>query len=767
MKQIILMNLMLFAFAISHLVCTSKKEMTEKAIFPKPEKQSFQEEFLKIENSIKVFYSSKLESVAQLASQKLKSFGLQPQLELSDNFSHKGGILLCLSDSIEGDEAYKLSVSGNGIKIQGKTGAGVFYGLQTLYQLLPLQNEAPSIKFTEISDSPRFAWRGMHLDVARHFFTKEEVKKYIDYLAAYKLNVFHIHLTDDQAWRIEIKKYPLLTNLGGFRVDKTKEKWDYDQEVTNRKDVKLYGGFYTQDDIKELIQYAQERFITIVPEIEMPGHGQAAMTAYPHLACSGKPYRRPSNLVFDFTDPFCAGNDSVFSFFEDVLTEVMALFPSKYIHIGGDEAKKTPWETCPKCKKRAMVEKLKNVGELQSYFIKRIEKFVSSKGRNIIGWDEILEGGLAPGASVMSWRGEEGAIEAAKENHKVVMANSTYLYFDEIQYSIDIEGTGINELVNLEKIYGYDPLPKSIAEKNSGLLLGAEGCLWTENTQTMSKIEERLFPRLVALSEILWTKEKNKNFTEFSNRLTLHYPYLDLMNVQYFITPPTGPRGKEIFEKDYNLKLKNLMQYGKIHYTLDQTDPTSSSPVFADSLLISKTSKIKARIILPSGKMSAVCEFEFEQKTAIEPTAPNFALSQGLNFSYFEGKYKSLNDFSTQKAVKTGSLSDIVFPAFVQKDFWGIVYDGFIKIEEAGIYTFFTQSDDGSRIELNGNLLVENDSIHGIVEKYGQVILRKGYYPIKISYFEGNYGESLEVFMQKDKAAKVKIPAAILFRKAE
>ncbi len=435
-------------------------------------------------------------------------------------------------------ENYDLSINQNQILFVAEGNAGLFYGIETLIQLMSIE-KTPEIKIScvQINDAPRYQWRGMHLDCCRHFFTKDEVKKYIDYLAMYKFNVFHWHLTDDQGWRIEVKKYPLLTKIGSQRKETIigKPAWDKNgKPSTNDKyDGISYGGFYTQEDIKEIVTYAQVRHITVVPEIEMPGHSLAALASYPQYSCSGGHFETFTKWgVAD--DVFCAGNDSTFLFIQNVLTEVMELFPGKYIHIGGDECLKDRWKVCPKCQKRMKDEKLNDENELQSYFITRIEKFVNSKGKQIIGWDEILEGGLAPNAALMSWRGTEGGISAAKQKHLVVMTPGKPCYFDHYQSKDKSkEPLAIGGFNPLDSVYAYDPTPKNLSEEEGKYIMGAQGNVWTEYITDFSKVQYMSMPRMAALSEVLWTPKEKKNYKEFIARLKLHSKLLDKMGVNY------------------------------------------------------------------------------------------------------------------------------------------------------------------------------------------------------------------------------------------
>lgn len=424
--------------------------------------------------------------------------------------------------------AYRMSVDATGIYIAGDNADGVFYGIQTLIQLFPVPGNAfrLPIPYCDIMDYPRFAYRGMHLDCGRHFFSIDFIKKYIDWIALHKMNYFHWHLTDDQGWRIEIKKYPKLTQVGAWR----------DGTILGRypgtgNDSIHYGGFYTQEQIKEIVKYAADRYITVVPEIEMPGHSSAALTAYPFLGCTKGPYDVKQTWgVFD--DVFCAGNDSTYQFLENVLDEVMALFPSKYIHIGGDECPKTRWKTCPVCQKRIKTEKLKDENALQSYFIQRIEKYVNSKGRAIIGWDEILEGGLAPNATVMSWRGEQGGIDAARQNHDVIMTPGGWCYFDHSQSEHE-DSVTIGGYTPVDKVYTYEPIPDSLTADQAKHVMGAQGNVWTEYIGNEKKLEYMIFPRMSALSEVLWSPKSSRNWSDFEKRLVTQFKRYDLWKVNY------------------------------------------------------------------------------------------------------------------------------------------------------------------------------------------------------------------------------------------
>ncbi len=492
-----------------------------------------------------------------------------------------------------GAEGYTLSVQPTRVVLAASQLAGVYWGTQTIKQLLPTQRgAAASLPAVEIADKPRYSWRGMHLDVCRHFFPVDFVKQYIDYLALHKLNTFHWHLTDDQGWRIEIKKYPKLTSVGGWREGTLIGHYG---ETVPRYDNQRYGGFYTQEQIKEVVAYAKARYITVVPEIEMPGHALAALTAYPELACTSGPFQVAQTWgVFD--DIFCAGNEQTFQFLQDVLAEVVPLFPSKIIHIGGDEAPKTRWHTCPKCQARMQAEHLKDEHELQSYFVQRMEKLLNTKGKTIIGWDEILEGGLAPGAAVMSWRGMEGGVAAARQQHQVVMTPGEYAYFDHYQGDPALEPLAFGGYLPLEKVYAFDPTPKELTAAERPYILGAQANLWTEYIPTTQQVEYMVLPRMAALAEVLWTPPSRKDWSDFQQRMRPQYQrYAALganyarsaFNVRQRLVADTTAMGDVV-------SLSMEAAGPQIHYTLDGSVPSATSPIYTQPFALTKSAVVQA-----------------------------------------------------------------------------------------------------------------------------------------------------------------------------
>ncbi len=575
-----------------------------------------------------------------LASYIEQATGIRPTVGKSKNGT---AIVLTIDKTIANAEGYKLDADAKQIRIAGASAAGVFYGIQTLRKSLPLVNgkaSKVSIPAVHIADAPRFAYRGTHLDVSRHFVTADSVRQFIDMLALHNINRFHWHLTDDQGWRIEIKKYPLLTQIGSKRA----------QTVighnSGKYDGKPYGGFYTQKQIRDIVKYAADRYITIVPEIDLPGHMQAALAAYPDMGCTGGPYEVWQKWgVSD--NVLCAGNDKTLTFIDNVLKEITQLFPSKYIHVGGDECPKTQWQKCPKCQARIKALNLEAKDghsaeeRLQSYIITHASNYLKSLGRNTIGWDEILEGGLAEGATVMSWRGESGGIAAAKQHHDVVMTPNSYLYFDYYQ-SLDKanEPLAIGGYLPLETVYSYEPMPKELTADEARHIIGVQANIWTEYMPTFKQMQYMALPRLAALSEVQWSQPALKDYTSFTNRLTEFTHMYDRLGYNY---------AKHLYNVaihvDSDNKWREILIHmttagnAEIRYTLDGTEPTANSTLYTGAIVLQKSAKIRAAAFR-DGKRSSVTSqnISFNKATAcpvelLQPTHKNYTYKGGATLT--------------------------------------------------------------------------------------------------------------------------------------
>lgn len=597
-NSVLITLLLLFSFR----VFSQSNNDTLLPIIPKPEKITINSGLFVLSSSTKIVsrvVSSKNQNVdiadeANHIKEYLKqSYNLD--LQIVNSVPADGNYIISKEphNDLGNKESYELTIDQKHISIVAASdGAGNFYAFQTLIQLLPTEkSNSLSLPCVQIKDSPRFQWRGMHLDVCRHFYPVSFIKKYIDLIALYKMNTFHWHLTEDQGWRIEIKKYPKLTEVGAWRKGTMVGPYS-DQKF----DSMPYGGFYTQEEIKDIVAYAAKRHVTIVPEIEMPGHSVAAIASYPWLSCTGKKIDVEKGWGV-FEDVYCT-KDSVFSFLQDVLDEVMALFPGKYIHIGGDECPKTRWKECVHCQMMIKQHNLKDEHELQSYFVQRIEKHVNAKGKQIIGWDEILEGGLAPNAAVMSWRGTEGGITAAKQKHNVVMSPGSHCYFDHYQASPSDEPLAIGGYTPLEKVYAYEPIPSELKPEEQPYVQGAQANVWTEYILNEKQVEYMAVPRMSALAEVLWTKPENKNETDFLNRLQKHFLLLDKWNVNYAKTLYKVEQKITPSEKsnEVKLELKSNSSLGNIYYTKDGTEPTPNAMKYKTAVALSNDQTIKAAL---------------------------------------------------------------------------------------------------------------------------------------------------------------------------
>ncbi len=680
--------------------------------------------------------SPEAKTIAEFFAAKMRtSTGLDIQV------AEKGNILLSLDSSLDvpNDEGYSLEVSKDAVKVVAKTTQGLFYGMQSFLQLLPAEIESPSkvngiawqAPAVSIKDAPRFGYRGIMLDPCRHFMPAENVKKYIDVLSLFKINRIHWHLTDDQGWRIEIKKYPKLTEIGSKRID---------GEGTE------YGGYYTQEEIKDVVKYAADHFITVVPELELPGHEMAAIAAYPNLSCKGEP--GTPRIIWGVEDiVMCPGKEDMFTFLQDVIDEMVPLFPSEYFHIGGDECPKTSWKNCPLCQKRIKAEGLKADGKhsaeekLQSYVIQRMEKYLETKGKKIIGWDEILEGGLAPSATVMSWRGEEGGIAAALMDHTVIMTpGGNGMYLDAYQGDPKIEPVTIGGYTLLEKTYSYNPIPDTLAAMGkSDYILGVQGNTWSEYMYDEAKRDYMIFPRILAVAEIGWTNLDRKDYKDFERRIENAYVRLDGHAINYHIPLPEQPNGScnfVAFTDKASLEFKTTRPI-KMVYTLDGSEPTPASTAYTAPIEISETTTLKIASVLPSGKMSPVRTIQVE-KQSLAPAKEVAQTTPGLNMEVTDGMYLNVKELeAAKKETKKSVIKDLKEIRSVVEtsesmrgvNQYAAVATGYVNIPEDGVYFI---SSDLEEVWIDGKLLVNNG---GEVKRFSRhdnsVALAKGLHEIK------------------------------------
>ncbi|MGD2152358.1 MAG: family 20 glycosylhydrolase [Gemmatimonadales bacterium] len=663
----------------------------------------------------------------------------------------QGAIALLLSPEVEAAEGYRLEVTAGSIAVTASTHAGLFYGLQTLRQLLPADGAptaaaALQVPAVTIEDEPRFSYRGMHLDVGRHFFPVSFIKRYIDLLAMYKMNTFHWHLTEDQGWRIEIGKYPRLTEVGSCR-DETILAKNFDPYIG---DGVRHCGYYTQDQIREVVAHARSRYVTVIPEIEMPGHSTAALAAYPELACTEGPFEVSTRWGVH-EDIYCP-TEQTFAFLEDVLTEVMELFPSRYIHIGGDEAPKRRWQESVEAQAVIRREGLADENELQSYFIERIEEFLLAHDRQLIGWDEILEGGLAPQATVMSWRGMAGGIEAARQGHDVIMTPTSHVYFDYYQGDPAYEPLAIGGFTPLEKVYEFEPVPEELTPEQARHVLGAQGNVWTEYIKTTDQVEYMALPRMLALAEVVWSPKEIRDWDRFAAALPARLKRLDAMNVCYRVPTVSGlERDLITLDDTATLALATLISDAQIRYTTDGSDPTDESTLYSGPLRLPVDEAgvvVTARAFLPDGRASAPRAARFA-KTTLRPSAEldAGALSAGLRYSYFEADVRSVDELTGRAPRHEGIARSISLEYAERDEHYGLTFDGYINVPTDAVYDFTLTSDDGSRLLVGDTTVIDHDGPHATSERSGMIALQSGYHRISVLFFQAGGGKALALEM--------------------
>ena len=716
-------------------------------IIPAPQQMVQKEGSFSLKDNLVISSSSKEgRSVAEFFASKInKSTGFNIEVG-----KEKGKIILQLQPEMKiNNEGYELNVTSKLVTVKAKTAAGLFYGMQTFLQLLPAEIENSSIiksiswtaPCVEIKDSPRFGYRGTMLDVCRHFFTIKELEEQIDVLSLFKINYLHLHLTDDQGWRIEIKKYPKLTQIGSVRTLGNGEK---------------YGGYYTQKELKDLVAYAAKRFVTIVPEFELPGHELAAISAYPNLACDSEiKLLKKNNISIQPRNTWgvekivmCPGKEDMFDFIEEVIKEMVEIFPGTYFHVGGDECPKDSWKSCPMCQKRIKDEGLKGDNnhpaeeKLQGYVLQRVEKELTKYGKKLIGWDEILDGGLSQGASVMSWRGEKGGIMAAMQNHDVIMTPSNVLYLDYYQGDSKIEPVAIGGYGLLKKVYMYNPVPDTLTVLNKGSYIKGVQCnLWSEYIPDKKMQDYRLYPRILALAEVAWTNPDKKDFKDFCRRLNNGYVRLDGHNVNYHIPLPEQPNGScnyVAFTDSVKVSFKTTRPI-KMVYTLDGTEPTLQSKEYTKPLEFKKDGIIKIRSVLVSGKMSRVRVINVKK----EKFAPSTELKNkkhGLQMKYYSGHFRSAKDLEGKKADNIKVIRDIKEMLSYTKDkrnvidikYYGTVAEGYVNIPKDGVY-YFSSNDE--EVWIDGKLLIDNG---GDVKRFSRndksIALAKGLHRLKVVF---------------------------------
>ena len=673
---------------------------------------------------------------------------LSPATGYSFKISEGQGNINLGIGTIEGTEdAYTLVSNPESVNITGNTYRGVIAGIQSLRQLFPAEIEADKkvsgmswgIPSVQIQDAPRFGWRGLMLDVSRHFYSKEEVMEFLDLMALYKLNKFHWHLTDDQGWRLEIKKYPLLTEKGAWRkfnnhdrdcIKYAAEQDNPDYEIPADKiqiieGDTLYGGFYTQEDVKEVIAYAQVRGIDIIPELDMPGHMLAAVSNYDGVSCFEE-----TGWGSTFSSPVCPGKDSALEFCKNVYTELIELFPYEYVHIGGDEVEKTNWKKCPDCQARMKEHGLKTEEELQAWFIHEMEKFFNSKGKKMIGWDEIIEGGLSETATVMWWRSwaKLAPSQTTGQGNDLIFTPNAPFYLDYAQ-----------DKKSVQNIYRYDPMKEVPDADKQHLVKGVQGNIWCEWIPSRERMHYMAAPRMLAIAELGWSANDRKDWTDFQARMADQFGRLNVMDIQYRIPDLEGFMKKNVFIGEKKVEITCLDPSASIHYTTDGSIPTLESPKYNGNLVLTETTDLTLRVFRPTGKRSDIVKAYFE-KTEYSPATTAAPSNPGLKATWYDFKGKTCAEIASAPVKKTYRMEDVTIPRDVRSYIIGLTYKGYINIPEDGIYSFYLSSDDGSMLYIDGKQVIDNDGLHAPGEVTGQAALKQGYHPIEVQYFDHGGG---------------------------
>lgn len=639
------------------------------------------------------------------------------------------------------EEAYSLDVSTTRAVVRARSAAGLFYGAQTLAQLAGARHigiETPAlgeggrwtVPCVSLEDAPQFAYRAMHLDVARHFFSKEVVERWIDLLSFYRFNVFHWHLTDDQGFRIEVKSHPELTAIGGR------------------------DGFYTQDQAREVVSHARERFVTVVPEIEMPGHARAILAAHPELSCTGKRQDVPRTWgVFD--DVLCAGNEKTYELLADVLAEVTSVFPSRLVHLGGDEVRPTRWAACSKCRAAMKASNTTTAIGLEGVFMARATSMLARLGRRALVWDEALSPSLPKDAVVLAWQSKDRGLEAARQGYDVVMAPHEHVYFNFHQSRTGGE-PGHDGFLPWTKVHAFDPVPAGLEEAHAGHVLGGEGALWTEYIETAPQLDTMAMPRMAALADALWSGGSSSGSVEeqFTARFGAQLPLLDASDVHYFVDPPTGLRRRRVFidgeKAALSLEPPRLFPGGVVRWTRDGSEPTASSPRFEGPVRIDDTASFAAALFLANGRTSAVVHGQIVKERPRPPsTATRF---EGATYTYFEGDFRKLPDFGKVTAKARGRVPSIGLAELeralggrMRKERFAAAFDGFIEAPSDGVYRLIARADDGVRVVLDGETVLEDDGVHDARTSDGEIALQRGHHAVRVLYFQAVEGKELDV----------------------
>lgn len=716
-------------------------------VIPKPVSTTEGSGVFKLKSGMTIAADSALAPAATYLTEAMRQSSAL-QLETAKP-GKEGNIRLTLGLDDSNPEAYALTVDDSGITIQGSTPRGVLMGIATLRQLVPVDPKDSRIPYVSITDAPRFDWRGAHLDVSRHFYTADQVKDFIDLMATYKLNKFHWHLTDDQGWRIEIRQYPLLTEKGAWRKFNGQDrecmamaaKEDnpdmlIPQELTKVENGDtLYGGFYTQDEIRDVVAYAAERGIDVIPELDMPGHLMGAQQGYPWITCTGE-----SSWGQSFSSPLCPGKDSALMFAKNVYSEVFSLFPYEYIHLGADEVEKTNWKACPDCQARMKTYGLKDENELQAWFVHDMERHFNANGKKLIGWDEIVDGGLSPTATITWWRdwAPKAVTTATGQGNKVIICPDFLLYLDFIEQARDLKRVYDTEPTSYRADWNLTPEQK----KN---IWGIQANTWCERIPSVRRMQYQVMPRLMAMSEIAWAKPEAKDWADFQKRFVKQVDYLDRHGINYRIPDLTGFNNLNVFVDTTTVEVNCILPNITVRYTTDGSFPNAESTLYTGPITVTESTGFIFRPFRPDGTAGAMQKAEYRKEAySSAQTLPDKKLEDGVRMVYHEFKGRKCSEIQEAKVVRNYTLDSVAVPAKLE-GWLGLVYEGYIEVPADGIYTFALTSNDGSMLYVDGQMLIDNDGPHGDTKLTAQRALAKGWHKIRVEYFDMNNGGMLSL----------------------
>ena len=737
------MGISMLASAFFAASCTHEVVVNEVSLLPSPSEIQQSEGAFILSNHAKVGFSDPSLRPAAGYLAELLSTATGYTITTVEG---KGDISLESGNTGEKQGAYALRIADGKVEIKGNGYTGVISGIETLRQLFPAQIEsdkvvegvdwaAPNVSITDV---PRYEWRGLMLDVSRHFYDKEEVKELLDLMALYKMNKFHWHLTDDQGWRVEIKKYPLLTEKGAWRtfnnqdrgcmkLAKEQDNPDYEiptEKLRIEKGDTLYGGFYTQADIKEIVSYAAVRGIDVIPEVDMPGHMLAAVSNYEGLACNDK-----VGWGTTFSSPMCPGKDKAIDFCKDVYKEIFDLFPYKYVHIGGDEVDKTNWKKCPDCQKRMRQHGLKTEAALQSWFNHEMEAYFNANGKEMIGWDEIIEGGLSETSTIMWWRSwsKDASKIATAHGNKVIYTPNAPFYLD---YQQDAKS-----VIN---IYNYNPELEGMTDAQKNLIMGVQGNIWCEWIPSRERMLYMAAPRMLAIAELGWSNANAKDWDGFKERMADQFERLNVMNVNYRIPDLEGFKNDNVFIGEGEVVVTCLDPSATIRYTTDGSVPTVDSPLYTDTIRVKETTEFTFRTFRANGKKGDIVKTRFI-KGEYSPSVKVAPSTPGLKAVWHDYKGDNCKDITSGKKNGTYAIEDVMIPSKVKGNI-GLIITGFINVPKDDVYTFALLSDDGSILKIDKELVIDNDGPHAPREIVSEKAMKAGYHPIEIQYFDHNGG---------------------------